>query len=291
MSEEKEDEGVSEFLSTYQWVTVGQLLEGYGFKLPDTCVLDILREKSSFYYQMLRIPVMNVLNGIIIDQTKAYQIFIQKLFVDYLVSGEADVEETIGSETRAALEIARQQMVELSEKFEETESIREKLIVESQRELIAWIEEFKGAIKLIRIALMDELYKQTGEQTNISMSTCYSLFTDAHGFEIQEKAWNRFAQGAKVNLTQEIKATLQDHVDSIYALETPFNHFLEKYVGRVSGLRAELNLFRKQFYHDIAHVQNLLVQLSSFKFNEASDKKERARLAFDSGIGADDEFD
>lgn len=289
MIEQEEDEGISQFLSTYQWVTVGQLLDGYGLKLPDTCVLDIIREKSSFYYQMLRLPAINVLNGIIVEQTKSYQIFIQKLFVDYLVSGEADVEETLGSETRASLETARQQVVELSAKFEEAEAAREKLIVESQCELIAWVDGFKKAFKQISIEWQSELQQHTGEEIHLPLSACYSLFADAKGFEIQDKAWERFAKEVKLTLSLETKAILQNHLNTLQDLQKSFKHLIDHYGSGVFELRIDLNRFRKQFYHDIGHVQKLLVQLSDFKFDEVRDKQQRSALLFDAKIGADDD--
>jgi hypothetical protein len=280
----KEDE-VESYLTTYQWVTVGQLLEGYGLKLSDTSVLLMLRKKTAFYFQLLRIPVMNVLNGIIIDQTKAYRIYVQKMFVEYLVSGQADVEETIGSETRAALEKARVHMLEIGSLFDESIKAHEALIIETQRTLIQWSKQFKATLTTIGKAWMSEIHQQTGLTLSITMPMLYDLFVDADGFEASDAAWKRFESHYKQPFPSTLKNTLQTQFKQLNALQDQFKAFIAAHEDPVLQLQISLNQHRSQFYDEIIQVQNLLMLLPGFDLNPVYNTQERASLNFDTHIG------
>lgn len=283
------DEDLGQVLSTYQWVTACRILETYGLLLPGPYVIELIKTKSSFFYQLLKIPGINILNGIILEQVITYQIFIQKLFVEYLVSGSADVEESMGAETRKQLETAREDMLQLSSLVEAQELEREKFIVESQRKILTWVKEFNAVVKKIRQDLQDEIKAISHEEVIISVNSLYHLFIDADGFCIQNSARVRFWQEIKVNVTSDLENVLSLNTDKIKETESSLTSILDVYYNRAIEARDKLTDLRKNFYLAIATVQNLLNQLPGFQINEEEDAKNRSQLIFDANIGEPDD--
>lgn len=281
-------EDLDRVLSTYQWVTVGQILETYGIQLPGSYVVELIRTKTSFFYQLLKIPVINILNGIIIEQIITYQIFVQKLFVEYFVSGSADVEESMGADTRKHLEEARNRVLQLG-KLVETQGLeREKFIIESQRKLSAWVKNFSAlGVKFCK-DLQVEITAISHEKATVSLNSFYHLFIDADGFVIQDAARIRFWQEIKVNVTSDLENVLSSNTDKVKEIEVDFTLILDSYYKMAIEARDKLNELRKDFYLAIATVQNLLNQLPGFQFDEAEDAKNRSQLMFDAKIGDDD---
>ncbi|OGV25806.1 MAG: hypothetical protein A3F18_05705 [Legionellales bacterium RIFCSPHIGHO2_12_FULL_37_14] len=281
----EEMEHVEQVLSTYQWVTVGQLLETYGIKLPEAYVIELLNKKTSFFYLMLKVPAINVLCGIIVDQVKTYQIFIQKLFVEYLVSGADDVEESMGSETRKQIEAARKGMLILGGAFEELELDRETLILDSQRKLQAWMNNFIGSIKQTRLDLQVKINSVTQEEVKISLVDLYHLYVDADNFSVVEDAKTRFWKAINVESTSELEQILQTSIYKIKNTEEALNQILTSYHDKADQLRERLIQMRKKFYTAIEGVQALLNQVPGFKVDEVEDARNRSNLIFDTKLG------
>src|SRR3990167_2244197 len=281
----EEMEHVEQVLSTYQWVTVGQLLETYGIKLPEAYVIELLNKKTSFFYLMLKVPAINVLCGIIVDQVKTYKIFIQKLFVEYLVSGADDVEESMGSETRNQIEAARKGMLILGGAFEELELDRETLILDSQRKLQAWMNNFIGSIKQTRLDLQVKINSVTQEEVKISLVDLYHLYVDADNFSVVEDAKTRFWKAINVESTSELEQILQTSIYKIKNTEEALNQILTSYHDKADQLRERLIQMRKKFYTAIEGVQALLNQVPGFKVDEVEDARNRSNLIFDTKLG------
>lgn len=271
MEESINQEPLEGLLSTYQWVTVGRVLGRYGLSLSDPAVMALLRAKTSFYYQLLRIPLTNVLNGIILGQAREYQLFLQKLFVDYLVSGEADrSDEEPGEDTRETIEELRQSMLALSGEFEAAERAHEGLITESQRAIMTLMEQF--------IRALDQLKSQF---KGISIQPCYDLFLDAKGFSIQDAAWARLEATLRQTLTTEQRQALQALFQGMDVAP-----LLADYEPKVQESRRALNQFRKQFYDKIIELQAVLEIVNAFQLDEKQHDENLAFLKFDSDIGA-----
>ncbi len=73
------------WLSTYSLMTAKRIFDLLNIHLTDEDITLVLKTSNSLYYQLLQIPLKNVLNGIILEQAKDYQIFVQKIFIDYLI--------------------------------------------------------------------------------------------------------------------------------------------------------------------------------------------------------------
>lgn len=122
--------------STYSILTADRILARWGLKLTQDELSRVVKNQKSVYFQLLLVPFNNIINGIILQQTYDYQVYAQKLFIDYLVSGSGnDNEEAPGATVRADLEQSRQKLMELSELFEKDILTHKTLIGESQGHL------------------------------------------------------------------------------------------------------------------------------------------------------------
>lgn len=96
---------------------------------------------------MLRVPLRNVLNGIILQQANDYHVYVQKLFIDYLLSGEnSKGEEAQGASTREVIEKERQQLVALGDEFNNVQGEHDYLIANSQAALIKIAQMFNAEL-------------------------------------------------------------------------------------------------------------------------------------------------
>src|SRR5690606_37160436 len=99
-------------------ITAERMLNRYQIRLQSTELLIAIKSPVSFYHRLLQVPLRNVLNGIIMQQAYDYHVYAQKLFIDYLLSGESGKdEEAQGALTRDAIENERKQLVILGGEF------------------------------------------------------------------------------------------------------------------------------------------------------------------------------
>lgn len=119
--------------STYSILTADRILDRFGLHLDHAELSKVVKNPKSVYFQLLLVPYSNIINGIILQQAYDYQVYAQKIYVDYLVSGSGnDNEESPGASLRANLEQNRLKLVEMNELFEENIFAHKILISESQ---------------------------------------------------------------------------------------------------------------------------------------------------------------
>ena len=82
MNEKVEQTDWSTWFSTYGLLTSERILERFNIILPHDELINSVKDPFSIYFQLLRVPLKNVFNGIIYQQAHDYQIYAQKLFVD-----------------------------------------------------------------------------------------------------------------------------------------------------------------------------------------------------------------
>lgn len=177
------DEASSVWLSTYGLVTAERILARFKIKLDSDELIAAINNPKSFPFLLLRIPLKNVFNGIILAQASDYQVYAQKLFVDYLLSGESSKDPTLpGLVTREDLEQERLSLVAMGEEFDELEFTHQKLISESQAALTKVAGELPKKLKTItdeqhaRIEQMLVDYIDQTESMNIELRNYRSLF-------------------------------------------------------------------------------------------------------------------
>lgn len=138
----------SQWFSTYGMLTAERILARFNIHLPSDELVKAAHEPTSIYYQLLRVPLKHVFNGIILQQAYDYQIYAQKLFIDYLLSGEETKEsDQPGAIIREDLEKKRTDLIEIGERFQALESSHYLLIAESQATLMALSKSLDGLNK------------------------------------------------------------------------------------------------------------------------------------------------
>ena len=174
--EKKDDWSI--WFSTYGLLTAGRILERFHVYLSHDELAEAIHDPNSVYFKLLRVPLKNVFNGIILQQARDYQIYAQKLFVDYLLSGEDGKDESSpGAVVREDLEAQRTSLIQMDEAFREQETLHQVLIAESQATLIALSRDLKR-VKEDVFAFDAELepYVERADTLNINLRNYRSQF-------------------------------------------------------------------------------------------------------------------
>ncbi len=127
--------------STYSILTAERILDRFNIRLKHEELVSVMHNQDSVYFQLLIVPFKNIINGIILQQAYDYQVYAQKLFIDYLVSGEGNTDEEAdaekpGANIREDLEFQRQNLVNLAEQFEKDSFAHKTLIHQTQAQLL-----------------------------------------------------------------------------------------------------------------------------------------------------------
>ncbi len=132
------DDDVSNWYSTYGLVTIERIFALMKIRLSVAELHMVSRSKNSPYYQLLQIPLKNIFNGIIMSQTNDYREFAQKMLIDYLLSGAANLapEQTKPEGVRLELDLMRTDLIESAEQFDLLQFEHFSLINESQKTAI-----------------------------------------------------------------------------------------------------------------------------------------------------------
>lgn len=187
-SKETLNENMSKWISTYGFLTASKILETYQISLSADELILACSDLESVFYQILKVPISNLLTGIIFQQAVDYQVYAQKLFVDYLLSGEPDKSADLpGGNTREELEALRQKLVDMAEQFNNDDIEHKKLISESQAQLIAITDQIRPMIKEMGLNTQDsfgvgeqmQVYLQRSEALNIRFRKYRKDFFDA----------------------------------------------------------------------------------------------------------------
>jgi hypothetical protein len=140
-----QDSETSSWFSTYGLLTAERILEYFKIRLSHDELIATIKDAHSFHHQLLRVPLKNVLNGIILQQAQDYQVYAQQLFIDYVLAGQSQLDlERPGAETREDLEAERQKLMESGETFNQYENKHHKLVAETQTQLMHLAQEWKA---------------------------------------------------------------------------------------------------------------------------------------------------
>lgn len=141
MSDGIKEHELLDFSSTYAFLTADRILDRFGLSLTQQELTAALKNPNSVYFQLLLVPFKNVINGIIYQQAYDYQVYLQKIFVDYLVSGAGnDDPDAPGASLRQDLDENRLKLAELAEQFEKDALAHKTLINQSQGKLLELVK-------------------------------------------------------------------------------------------------------------------------------------------------------
>ncbi len=133
------DDEQSNWDTTYGLVTIERIFDLFRIRLSADELQIVSSSTRSPYYQLILVPLKNIFNGIILNQTNDYREYAQKMLIDYLLSGAANLapEQTRPEGVKLDLELMRTDLVEASEQFDLLQFDHYSLINESQKTAIA----------------------------------------------------------------------------------------------------------------------------------------------------------
>lgn len=293
MNGEEVNNELSHWFSTYGVITAERILGKYQVNLEHAELVEAIKTPTSLYHHLVRVPLRNVLNGIILEQANDYHVYAQKLFIDYLLSGEsAKDEEAQGAVTREALERERQQLIALGDEFHRIHGQHDYLIAESQSVLIKVSHMFNSEMEKAINALKSPLKTAnfSGPKSEIRKAMRHALIycnimdnqTEENKFSFIEKMNDIL----KISLTQDLKVRIVFNLEKIFKIESDFNAQIKEYIVKADEITQSANSFRDQFYETILRVVDLIKFLPDYKIDPEQDAINREPLYFDKSIGA-----
>lgn len=290
MSEQIEKNELTMWLSTYGLLTAEQLLESCGIILQHDDLIRALNNPSCFYHKILLVPLKNIFNGIIFQQVHDYQVYVQKVFIDYYLSGETTKEEdSPGAATRGDLEDEHKKLIDMNTAYHQEEANQVALLAECQTYLInyikGWSQDFLSFLKGIK-----DRFKSEGIEVDDQVllhATNLLIICEKNG-SLTGADWalieKRFGQKLPETLRAQLLKVLSN-VDSSYEA---LQQGLELYIERAREISVNVRQFRADFQVLIIRVNELIRLLPDYVFDVALDDKNRSTLYFDARIGEED---
>lgn len=292
MSEQLKDEELDKWFSSYGAITAERILSRYHITLPQNEVMNTIKNPNSFYHQLLKIPLKNVLNGIILQQASDYHVYGQKLFIDYLLSGESGKPaDSPGAITRESLENERQLLVTLGDEFTELQATHSSLISRSQASLIKfstqWQTAFERALKQINETLTNaniECKKsKIREGVNYALVHCDLIKADSLNNRVL--LIETFSKPLNLAINEAVQAQLLENLAEVIEFVLNFDEQFQTFTQEAVVLAEQANSFRTQFYEAILRTRDLISLLSDYRINPEQDVINRESLYFDNTIG------
>lgn len=292
MDEMQKDDEFSQWFSTYGVITAERILGTYNITIPSSELLTAIKSHTSFYHYLLQVPLKNVLNGIIFQQGHDYHVYAQKLFIDYLLSGEtAKGEGEQGASTREELETERQNLVTLGEEFHVKQLEHEALISSSQANSIklakAWLILFESTLTQINNLLknnnLDVKKSVIRDALNQGLIHCDIRLLD--NSESKEEFIKKLNEILKVSLTPEMQEHLINSLAEFLKFTLEFYSTITEYLVRTNEMSEIAKAYRSQFYNTIIRVIELIRVLPDYKIDPVQDEINRETLHFDKTIG------
>ncbi len=147
MSEQTVDQHFEAWYSTYGHMTIGRLLEYFSIQLPKEKIMPLLNDAHKMFRRVMNIPLLSVFNGIIFQQAYDYQVYVQKLMINYRLSPEyAKSPEAPGENIRQVLSQQYDQLLACVNAFSEHQYQHYQFISDSQAYLIGYFESFSNPL-------------------------------------------------------------------------------------------------------------------------------------------------
>lgn len=291
MDDTQTDNDFESWFSTYGLITAERVLGKYRIKLPQSLLFQGIKNKSSFYHLLLQLPIDNLFTGVILQQANDYQIYVQKIFIDYLLSGESGKdEEAQGASLRAAIEIERQNLVILGEDFNAKELAHYNLISSSQASLIRliddWNKAFESAIRSTENILKKNsmVVKKSQLRQAITNALIHYDLRDASS-ETHVGFIDEMNKITQLTLDDLIKDNLLKKMAELFEVTHSVYRIIDEFTETASQLRIEAISFRTQFYQTILRVTEMIRFLPDYRINSEQDFVNRESLYFDKTIG------
>lgn len=292
MSAEAMNTDLSMWFSTYGLLTSGRILERFNIKLENDELITAMKDPLNVYHQLLIVPLKNVFNGIILQQAHDYQVYAQKLFVDYLLSGESGKSgDSPGANTREDIEQQRLHLIEVGESFNELEVAHQHLIAESQARSMKVARDLQKALqgaaaKAGQILRAHQISKDEALVLRAIRSAMVH-FTKNGNETLTGDAlfWIKMAEVLDTTLDDDLRQKLVDVLDFFREPREKLREILEIYLEKTQDMGIGLRSYRSQFYDIILRVTEYLNLLPDYHIDLATLEENRSSLYFDSHIG------
>lgn len=292
MNEKKATDEINQWFSTYGVITAERILGSYQIALPHTELLAAVKSTNSFYHQLLQVPLKNVLNGIILQQANDYHVYAQKLFIDYLLSGESGKPpESQGAHTRESIEEERKLLVTIGEEFHERQTTHDSLIASSQSVVIKIAKEWKAimesAIKLVSATLksFDLETKKSVVRGAVNHGLIYCDLSLEQTEKNKYAFVNKMNEILKLKLSEQLKEKLSHNLADLINFTVGFNSKIANFFERATDITQSALSYRTQFYDGILRVTELIKLLPEYKIDPVQDEINRESLYFDKSLG------
>ena len=288
------EEDLSKWFSTYGLITAERILGKYHINLKHEVLLAAVKNSKSFFNRLLHIPLKHVLNGIVLQQGNDFHVYAQKLFIDYLLSGDSHAEEGApGGGTRDALEEERVALVALGEQYNQLTLAQDTLIASSQSVFIKitqdWNSALEAAVKTIAANL-----KSQGTEASPNMITSAVYYAVAH-CSLSDMQSNDMKLAfidamnvvLKANLNADTKEKMLSSFEPLFSIASNFEVSLNEFYEQTQDINHQARSIRTQFYDTILRVIDLIKLLPEYKLDPEQDSINRGALDFDKSIGGD----
>ncbi|MBA2711814.1 MAG: hypothetical protein H0U57_14645 [Tatlockia sp.] len=288
MSEVKEKNELSLWMSTYGLITAERILERYNLRLGHEDLFAAMKNPNSFYHKILKIPLRNVFNGIILQQAYDYEIYAQKLFVDYLISGESGKpEDSPGGFTREDIEKERRMLMAMAENFRESEVDHNTLIASSQKALIEksmiWLNALANSAT--QISSLIKNIKEDNIKDMLNSLLVNPEITDVNSVNYRATAWKPIEKMLGEGISNELKQAFVEEITKLKEFISEIENSLSDFSAKSKGMELSLRSWRSDFHTLIIRVQNLLQLLPEYHTDQAQIQQNKESLFFDAEIG------
>lgn len=294
MSAAETNNDLSIWLSTYGLITTERILESYKIRLQHEDLIAAIKNPNSFYHRLLRVPLKNVFNGIILQQANDYQVYAQKIFIDYLMSGETSKsEDSPGALTREDLESERKRLVNMGDDFHACETEHNKLIAESQKNLIQFATEWKKNLAAAAKKIRDEMKLQgVDKEIKIIIQVINALIiqwdSSKRGkIDTKDKSWLRAEKIIGEKMSENSKHIFIDQITKLLEFSSGIESSLADFTIKTNEMGARVRQWRSDFYKLILRVNELLQLLPEYHVDSTQTEENRETLYFDSTLGED----
>lgn len=282
---------LGQWFSTYGIITAERILGTYKIILAQGELIEAIKSATSFYHRLIRVPLKSVLNGIILQQANDYHVYVQKLFIDYLLSGEnSKGEEAQGAATRELIENERQKLVTVGDEFHKIQGGHDYIIATSQSILIKITAMFNTEMEKT-ITSLRKLLKSSGfdaKKSKIRQAINHALIhcnmTEVH----QNKSIfiEKMNDVLKSSLTEDLKEKMLMDIDEILMIDMDLDDQIDDFVSQTEEISRAANSYRTLFFETILRVVELMKSLPEYKIDPEQDAINRETLHFDKSIGA-----
>ena len=285
---------MSKWFSTYSLLTSQRILELFKIHLSSDELVAVAKNPRSLYYLLLKVPLKNVFNGIMLQQAKDYQVYAQKIFIDYLLSGEASKEESSpGANTREDLEDQRIKLMALGTDFNKIQENQQILIASSQASLIHLTSDIQNVFQTVTQKVSQILHDRQIVKDNLIIQQALRVAlidygkTDSETLAISSDFWLHMAKVLAAELDEDLRQQLSNVMIALGDPSVEVEKILATYLEQTEEMGINIRSYRSQFYNIILRTTELINLLPDYRVDHVKEEENRSSLHFDPHIGGD----